>query len=398
MIKVVPQNVVSKPKQSHSAAASAAGFEYQFDRMLYHLATATPGTLVGIETDDDISIYQNGTTSLEQDKYVVRANKNPYANTSENLWKTLKIWTDLVLQSPSGNFRFLFATNSEIKKTQNSLVWKINDSKKTSDVKECITELQKTRSSKNNLVAGLMKHIQKCDHALLESVIVNAVIAESTKMDDADLIRVLEPPNNIDGLKLLYWLKGWIRSIVMSKWAKGESGIVSRQLYIDAKDRYCETQKRYRKLERPYREIVVSEEYKGNCMSKTFVEQILEIKLTPERVESEEIETAIENYIRFCSENSRLLLEGEITDREWGVFFDELKNRWKTIQNRNLTTNQSTTARDEIGRRTYFETLRPEYKAPLDGQPTTELYLTHGGYHCLADEMSIRWHPDVPLS
>jgi len=71
-----------------------------------------------------------------------------------------------------------------------------------------------------------------------------------------------------------------------------------------------------------------------------------------------------------------------------------LKNRWRSIRSRNIAVVQQNSSREEIGRRIYFETVSQDYKAPLDGQPTTESYLTNGGYHCLADEVSVRWHPD----
>jgi len=396
MVETKKNNVTSKPKKNRSAAASVAGFEYQFDRMLYHLATAAPGTLVGIETADDISISQNSIISCEQDKFVIRKNKNPFANTSENLWKTLKIWADCISQSPSDNFRFLFASNIDVKRTPNSIIWKIAESKTVAEAKKCIDALQKTKPSKNRTIAKLMAQVKGYANTILESIIINASIAENTKMDDAQLVRVLEPPDGIVGQDLLYCMRGWVHSVVMNLWRAGQPGEISRKQYIDAKDRYCATQKRYRRLERPYRDIIISEEDKINCVSKTFVEQILAVKFSSEDVASDVIETAIENFIRFNSENSRLIMEGEITDREWGVFFDDLKNRWKDIQHRNVSVMQPNATRDEIGCRIYFDTLS-DYKAPLDGLPTTELYLTHGGYHCLAEDVSVCWHPDFPL-
>jgi len=212
-------------------------------------------------------------------------------------------------------------------------------------------------------------------------------------MDGTVLVKALEPPTGIDGSMLLNYMRGWLRSLVLNRWVTGNPGIVTRQEFVDAKDRHCETQKRYRKIERPWREIVVSEDDKANCVAKVFVEQIVEIKIMPEDIASDTIEFAIENYIRFFAENSHLLNEGEITDGEWSIFFDGLKNRWRTIRNKNTVVQQNVT-REEIGRRTYHETLSPDYRESLAGQQTTELYLTHGGYHCLADEEFVYWHPD----
>jgi len=40
----------------HSAAGSNAGFNYQFERALYWLASSPAGSTIGIETDDDVAV------------------------------------------------------------------------------------------------------------------------------------------------------------------------------------------------------------------------------------------------------------------------------------------------------------------------------------------------------
>ena len=398
MTTTIKQNTITKPKKNRSAVAAITGFDYQFERMLYHLATSPPNTVVGIETDDDISFAHDGIITLEQDKFVdqsARSKKHPFGNSSENLWKTLQIWTDYVAQSPNRNYRFIFATNSKIKKTKNSLIWMISDAKEKESIKNCIIALRKTKSVKNQFLLQIMDHVKKCKDTILEMVIGHATVADCTKTNDAELVKVLEPPDGIDGQEMLHRMKGWLRSIIMNKWGSGTPCIIERQQYVDAKNRYCQTDERYRKLERPWRDIIVSEEDKINCISKIFIDQILAIKITSDEDASDVIECAIEDYIRFSTENSRLLNEGEITDGEWGVFFDSLKNRWRIIRNRNMAIRQNF-SQEAIGRQTYFDTLAPDYRGSLAGQQTMEVYLTHGGYHCLANEISVRWHPDYP--
>jgi len=323
MTATLQQNKTTKPKKKRSAADSAAGYDYQFQRMLWHLATSSPGTLVGIETDDDVSLTKNGVTTLEQDKFVRKAKTNPFGNKSENLWKTLQIWIEHVTQTPCGNFRFLFATNAEVKRKEDSLIWMISDAEDEETVKNCVAALRNTKSS-DKAILQIMDSVKGAVDAILETVIKNAKIVEGAKMDDAVLVEALESPTGIDEAVLLNVMRGWICSIVMNKWATGEPGIVSRQQFIDAKNRYCEKQKKIKQIERPWREVLVSEEDKGNYISNIFVEQILAVNM-PEEIASDEIEHAIEDYIRFSTENSRLLNAGEITDEEWRTFFDHLK-------------------------------------------------------------------------
>jgi hypothetical protein len=394
MVKTIPQKLATiRTRKSRSAAAPAAGFEYQFERMLYHLAISQPDTLIGIETDDDVSFTHNSVTTLEQDKYVVKAKKNPFTNNSENLWKTLLIWSNCLNQSQNKIYRFLFATNNTIKRNPSSLVWKIADATSKTESLKCITELRNTKNSTNEKIAKIMDQVKNCNNEILEEIIINTSVADNTKMQDADLIRLLEPPDGINGMNLLITMRGWLRSIVMNNWASGNAGLVKRQQYVNAKDRHCETQKRFRKLERPYRDIIISEEDKISCVSKIFVEQIVALQITPENIAADEIEVAIEDYIRFYTENSRLLEEGEITDHEWNVFFDGLKNRWRGIRNRNLSRTGKNFSPEEHGRDIFNETLKQDHKAKLAEQDTSEQYITNGGYHVLADGESIRWHP-----
>ena len=78
----------------HSASASNAGFTYQFERALYWLAQSPAGSLIGIETDDDVTVCSNDSKLLEQDKHSVRADSHPFADRSKDLWNTLATLRD----------------------------------------------------------------------------------------------------------------------------------------------------------------------------------------------------------------------------------------------------------------------------------------------------------------
>src|ERR1700677_4702633 len=78
----------------HSAPGQAAGYLFQFERALRHLAFSGTGAVVGIETLDDVVVSQSsGAVVYEQDKHTI-SGTNPISDRSKGLWKSLKIWTE----------------------------------------------------------------------------------------------------------------------------------------------------------------------------------------------------------------------------------------------------------------------------------------------------------------
>ena len=75
MFRLETVGIVMGEKNSHSAAGQMAGYLFQPERALYHLATGSRGSVVGIETLDDIAVVsQDGSIKLEQAKHYVSGN------------------------------------------------------------------------------------------------------------------------------------------------------------------------------------------------------------------------------------------------------------------------------------------------------------------------------------
>lgn len=92
------------------------GYLYQIDRALLWLSRCPDGSMVSIETDDDVVVrLKNGDsieTIYEQDKASVKK-RYPFTNTNVNLWKTLSNWLTLIETQRINveNSKFLLATN-----------------------------------------------------------------------------------------------------------------------------------------------------------------------------------------------------------------------------------------------------------------------------------------------
>src|SRR3990172_3569811 len=98
---------------SHSAPGANAGFSYQFERALYWLAQGPAGSVVGVETDDDVAVRGAAASQLlEQDKHSIREDAEPFGDRSKDLWNTLAIWIEaLDTKEVADTTRFLMVTN-----------------------------------------------------------------------------------------------------------------------------------------------------------------------------------------------------------------------------------------------------------------------------------------------
>jgi hypothetical protein len=103
----------------------------------------------------------------------------------------------------------------------------------------------------------------------------------------------------------------------------------------------------------------------------------------------------VASYLRFGSERLRLIEIGDITERDWDEFFDNLHERWERIVRQNQPEIDSIDEKT-IGRTILRQTVDEGFRADLAGSRTSSEYFTSGGYHRLADDSAIWWHPGFP--
>ncbi|GGK20711.1 hypothetical protein GCM10007962_13550 [Yeosuana aromativorans] len=120
-----------------SAKGPGSGYIYQFEIPLLELSKLNKQEYVSIEKIDDVAKEdENGTYTLTvQAKHSISASGKTFGNTSEDLWKTIKIWIDkikLSILSEKNEFKALtnvaFPANSIVRKfNSNSFEENIND-------------------------------------------------------------------------------------------------------------------------------------------------------------------------------------------------------------------------------------------------------------------------------
>ncbi|MCB1055256.1 MAG: hypothetical protein KDD11_07050 [Acidobacteria bacterium] len=142
-----------------------------------------------------------------------------------------------------------------------------------------------------------------------------------------------------------------------------------------------------RTKERAANLIPVDPTQKEEARSRTFVRQLILVA-----AEDPDIDHALICYLRFATERIRLAEVGDVTELDWIAFFSDLEERWRRVA-RVHTSDRSISDEEALGRTILRKTVDDGFCAHLAGQQTTAEYFTSGGYHRLADDERVWWHP-----
>lgn len=375
---------------SHQAPESAAGFIYQLDRALFWLATCDDqNARVGVETDDDVAVRTDaGLYLVEQDKLSFQDRDQPFQDRGRGLWKSLLIWLGAKLDDTT---QLHLVTNRPVPSA--SLAAAMGRPEKTSaDIASCIARLRAAGTQPTEGLESVVRRV--CDQSddRLADVVRRIVLSDATAAVEGGALRsrivaALHIPGHADADRVVQALFGWMRDVLMAAWRERLPGWISRSAFDRQLDAILRDQRADRTRERATALVPVRAADRAAARGRLFVERLVELDLA-----DDDVILSIDNYVRFSAESLRLNGEGEIVEDEWTGFFSQLSERWSIIRRRHHR-NRGDAADAGLGESIFRETADTDYAAPLAGRPTTHFYFTSGGYHRLADEDQIWWHP-----
>jgi hypothetical protein len=388
--------VVVAEKNSHSAAGQMAGYLFQPERALYWLATSPRGSVIGIETLDDIAaIAEDGSTKLEQAKHYV-SNKEPLADRSKELWNTLKIWLDGIQEGEIDleHTEFFLVTNKAVTE---GIVFELMsladaDASRAAWVEKLRVVGQQPPNSVKEIFNSVLGHTDDEIKELISRVkIIDGGESHGAglRKQIADALH-LDPATEDEGLNLLL---GWIHDTAITLIRDGQPAWITREAFDEQVRRviYRFNDQRFVR-ETAEALIPVSDEERQMRKGRLFVKQLQWLGLPDD---DEQIIEAIDDYIRSGTEAINLAQKGHVSPQDFKEFDARLIKRWKTIKR---THSAGGAPSDEekkqlLGLNILNATMG--HREPLAGQETTEPYLTQGAYHRLADEPpDIGWHPE----
>ena len=383
---------------SHAAPGQLAGYQFQPERALFHLAVAGRGSMVCIETLDDVAVVdQQGRVIREQDKHYT-SKRAPLSDRSKELWNSLHIWLSAIANE-----------GLDLEKTEFHLV--TNRVVSTGLIHDLIrlenitanTEWQKFVKKLRNAGANPTKQLKP----LVEGVLKNS---------DADLVAFAKRIKVTDGAQgsfgralrgkiadklhleaesvedVLNGLLGWIHDTTLLLIRNGQPAWFSWEDFCERYRRelfaHCD---RHFFRETAAAEIPVTDKDRDKYRQNVFVKQLLWLGL-PE--DDEQFIEAIDNVYRSITETIRLTKKGVVTPNDFNAFDERLIEKWKSLRRSHVPKPlpPDEESLQNVGKAVLNQAM--DHREMLAGQSTQEWYLTRGAFHKLADDPRLGWHPN----
>lgn len=207
--------------ENHQAQGPAAGYLYQILRVFYWLTNSERGSVVGIETLDDLSVVGPDGMKMEQAKYS-EDELNNLQDSSFALWNTLAIWASAAFETKEidlSNCQLYLTTNVEL---PDCLARRIGDSNTKSKYAACYSDMKLLRDKTKSLrVAEKMDSVLKQGKSNVLLLVENITCLDSTdntKSDDmqSKIASLLHIPTTYEVNRILSDDFGWIVTQISS--------------------------------------------------------------------------------------------------------------------------------------------------------------------------------------
>ena len=378
---------------SHSAPGANAGFSYEFERALYWLAQSPAGSVVGVETDDDVAVrHTDASQLLEQDKHSVRDGAEPFGDRSKDLWNTLAIWIEaLDTKEVADTTRFLMVTNKVLPEC---VAQQIGRAKSEEEITACVAALEVAAKAPPQHIVLLMQRVLRPESRTgLRRLILQCELVDASQATAGRELR----EKTVAQLQLPKWclagadsiadeLLGWLHKTALAAWQQKQPAWIQRDHFVNQLHAIINRRTRQITRERAEHLIPVTDDKIGQEKASPFVKQ-LHLVTDDDGI----VDSAIREFIRCNIEKSRLSAEGNVTDDDWTAFETALLSRWDKIRARVIRMKQASPEED-IGFEIFTDTTE-EHREKLAGSETEQVYLTSGTYHRLADMVRVGWHP-----
>lgn len=385
-------------RDEHSVPEVASGFIFQVERALYHLANARADCVVGVETDDDVAVRRESLVEVsEQDKISYQSSGHPFQDRSPGLWKTLLIWLSgyrrgLVVERYCAVTSRRVPTTSLVHRMASASLGASAEGAANGAADLCIADLRRIGATLSGKLRPIAVQVCGFPDDALRAVILRMVLVDGSSLGQrqslkASTVAAIGVPAGVDTDAVYNQLLGWLADLLQQKWAAREPGWVERQHYVNVRQRVISGQQRERVLERARQLVPIATDQLQAARSREFVSRLVEID-----VDSRVLADAIEDLLKFEAEFVRLLQEGEVLRSDWDAMFYDMERRWRDIARRTMRTNANRLDH-EIGQALLSDTIDPDYRPCLRNERTTHGYFAAGGYHRLADDMKVGWHP-----
>lgn len=379
-----------------NAPGQLLGFTIEFPRALYHLLKSGPDDLVCVEylgdvatikSCSDIATIKSSDIITEEDKSSIIG--NPLANKSSNLWKTFFNWIDLIeTENLDVNkiWFVLYCNNSG----KDGIVNCFHSAKSHQEAQKAIDYAKKELNDidqKHEIWKYYDYVVNQHETLMLEIVKrFELQIGNGSGFEEVrhEIRRMIVPEKQVE--YLIDNLCGWVLKRVSEKIVDKKPAIISWEefnLYsLVLFERVRSRELIDFALLNPHRNEELQSQVKHHPI---YIQQLGVIKAP-----SDEIITAVNDYLRADVNRNKWIENGIINDDIAAEFELKLKEFWNN-QKKRIQLTHNHLSLEERGQLLLLDCkLRQETIGGTPPPPST----ISGTYHALADTLDIGWHPN----
>lgn len=366
------------------------GYSLQAIRFLHLLLEAPPGSTVSLEVFEDVGMLApNGNALASQVKSGLV--KNPLADRSVELWKTVANWVTAVATgtiNPSSAIFEIYVGRHRSGTLASAFHNAHTEADAAAAINSARVALLGQGKTSRKLPPDLAAHtskVFKSDQSQLAQIILNLRITTAKRDPLADLRPLVETkwvrPESID--LVIRHAHGWLKERLDDLLRKRQPAVVSANDFIEEMLKFmprCD-----------FRQIIVNmagrptAEQMAAERAKTYVRQLELIEL-----EEEGTLEAINSYLRATVMRTKLSEDGIVHDESFTDFEEALTSFWRNKRRQNHLIHPTHT---EIQRGQLLLSDCCLHRQKLQGLELPD-YFTPGSFQALADEMEIGWHPE----
>jgi hypothetical protein len=384
-------------KSSVQAPDQYLGYSLQTNRLLTNLLQADPGSVVSLEVFEDVGVdTQDGFRIAEQDKSALV--KNPIADRSVDLWKTLSNWIDAV---ESGELEvekttFIFHV-SKLKK--GAIAEKFSKADSLTEARIALHEAKYSLWGvdpdyrlKDRVADSIKEYVSRVfdtmdkDEGLVCGVVKNLSLSFGGGSSIEDLKRLMKktiiPDDILDDA--LDYILGWVKEQTDALLEQRKPAFIAYDSFHTALTSFVRKHDRRTILD-SFAKAPDEDQIKSDLNIRTYVRQLDLIECDDDqRIE------AVRDYLQSSADRTEWSLKGWVNETSFDELENDLIRTWKNLKSKMEI---ELDKQEDIRKGKYLYALCSLHKAKLQGLEVP-YYFTPGSFHAVSDKELIGWHPE----
>lgn len=380
-----------------SAKEPALGYYYQIRYSLYLLLKNRDNDEIelSLEQLDDIVLEDVNSTNLIQTKLHIKSVAN-LTNASPDLWKTIRVWSEAILNKQVDPAKTLFTLVTTAKTSESEITYQLCKPEIIRDNEHILKTLEETskisKSSTNEKAYAAFNMLKKAQKkALIEHIqILDASLdIEQVKQKTLNELKLSTTPDKL--IPFYERLEGWWFQKCILNLLHDAPNITFRELQGKIDD--IRDQFRTDNLPIDFIEKIQVEDQEAEEDKRIFVQQLRLISLG-----NALIKHAISDYYRAFEQRSKWIREELMNPDEEKRYEAELVDYWEPkfasmrddmTESGDITEEQCVQMGKSFYTNFYINTCPQKHIRPR----VTNEFLARGSSHILADKKTIGWHP-----